>query len=207
MPTIFFFKPPAIPKRKAPRKRTFATSEACNLTPETFGKFLNEKIRYVNYIYIYFCIFLGGIPQEPMQIIFPQEQEAAPAISYTVRSSTSSEDSEQHSRHSDILQTNPDKDLLAKLEKYEKIYIKEKKKANNYKRLLRNTKKTLANRSEAFRVEEYPLLKQMFNDDQINALKKKRQKTSTKLMRWSNQTITKSLKLKFSCGVMGTVNY
>lgn len=43
----------------------------------------------------------------------------------------------------------------------------------------------------------------MFNQDQILALKKKQVRKSTKLMEWSNSTLTKSLKLKFSCGISG----
>lgn len=47
------------------------------------------------------------------------------------------------------------------------------------------------------------MLKQVFNNDQISALKKKKLKKTTKLMKWTNDTVTKSLKLKFSCGGSG----
>lgn len=99
--------------------------------------------------------------------------------------------------------SSPNEVLLAKLDKYKTMYLREKRKAENYKRLLRNNKKQIAKMSGMKKVMEYPLLQQLFNKDQIVALEKRQRKCSTKFMKWSNVTITNSLKLKFSCGGNG----
>ena len=69
-------------------------------------------------------------------------------------------------------------------------------KINHYKKQLRflsdKLKKNETNKSAE-------LLKSIFNNDQIEALSRK----STKFMKWSNPTICKALKIKFSCGNNG----
>jgi hypothetical protein len=46
-------------------------------------------------------------------------------------------------------------------------------------------------------------LNKLSNQVQILALNKKKNKKSTKFMKWSNDTVTKALKLKFACGSSG----
>ncbi|CAI6373266.1 unnamed protein product [Macrosiphum euphorbiae] len=69
-------------------------------------------------------------------------------------------------------------------------------KIHHYKKQLRflsdKLKKNETNKSAE-------LLKSIFNNDQIEALSRK----STKFMKWSNPTICKALKIKFSCGNNG----
>lgn len=47
------------------------------------------------------------------------------------------------------------------------------------------------------------LFSRIFNEDQTVALRKMQAKKTTKFIKWTNSTVTKSLKLKFSCGNNG----
>jgi hypothetical protein len=67
-----------------------------------------------------------------------------------------------------------------------------------YKKELRN-KKHLLKQTETIEKENTKLLYSIFSNDQVNALKRR----STKFMKWSNTTVKKALKLKFSCGSKG----
>jgi hypothetical protein len=68
----------------------------------------------------------------------------------------------------------------------------------NIKKELRN-KKQLLKQTETMENGNTKLLYSIFPNDQVNALKRK----STKYMKWSNTTVKKALKLKFSCGSKG----
>lgn len=125
--------------------------------------------------------------------------------SFTSKSSTTSEESE--ARISPILQqivpNTQVAELQAKLNRCKRLYVREKIKAARYKKVVRNTRNKLNRKEIAPDVTQSELLKEIFNSDQILALKKKKMKKTTKLMKWTNNTVTKSLKLKFSCGASG----
>ncbi|KAB0804614.1 hypothetical protein PPYR_01584 [Photinus pyralis] len=85
------------------------------------------------------------------------------------------------------------------------MYIRERQKARRYKQMLCNIKKenkTLKDKASNI-PDEYPILRNIFNEDQVEVLKKRKSNRSSKGLKWSNSTITKSLKLKFSCGGNG----
>ena len=96
-------------------------------------------------------------------------------------------------------------ELVACLNRYEKMYFKERAKAKKYRNMLRNTKMKFKKfkLSAQSKPDHSPILQKLFNKDQLLALKKKQDKKSTKFMKWSNETITNALKLKFSCGNNG----
>ena len=75
-------------------------------------------------------------------------------------------------------------------------------KAENSRKLLKNRLRKLRDelkRKKTDEVPQYCLLKKVFNDDQIHALKRK----STKFMKWSKGTIEQALKLRIACGKNG----
>lgn len=94
-------------------------------------------------------------------------------------------------------------ELLARLNRYEKMYFKERAKTIKYKNMLRNTKIKMKKLQLSAERYHSPIFWQLFNKDQFMALKKKQDRKSTKFMKWSNKTVTNALKLKFSCGNNG----
>lgn len=88
------------------------------------------------------------------------------------------------------------------LDKYKKLYYRERAKTKKYKRLLRTMRYNLRNKHSEAPCNE-SLLYPLFNKDQFIAFRKKQAKKSTKFMKWSNETVVKCLKLKFSCGNNG----
>lgn len=84
--------------------------------------------------------------------------------------------------------------MFKKMIEYERHYKTSNAKVNSLKNWLQFMTKKLKN------LENNTLnLNFIFNTDQIQALNRR----STKFMKWSNSTITKALKLKFSCGNNG----
>lgn len=107
------------------------------------------------------------------------------------------------------LNQNTEKNTVSeKLARYEKLYLRERAKANKFKNKLRIMRKRMKSikaieQQTSEQKRQFPLLLGIFNSDQVRALKRKQNKKSTKLMKWSNDTITRSLRLKFSCGNNG----
>ncbi|XP_025409640.1 THAP domain-containing protein 1-like isoform X2 [Sipha flava] len=86
--------------------------------------------------------------------------------------------------------------MLKKMLEYEKEYKRTVSKANRYKKQLQYLKNKLKISNDTKNTQ---MLNSVFNIDQINALNR----NSTKFMKWSNSTVMKALKLKFSCGNNG----
>lgn len=86
---------------------------------------------------------------------------------------------------------------------YERLYLKEKRRALHFKNALRQVQRRLKKVLKKPNCTKCDLLTFLFNNDQLLALKKKKLKKSTELMKWSNDTIMKSLKLKIICGNNG----
>lgn len=84
--------------------------------------------------------------------------------------------------------------MLKKMVDYERQYKNSVAKMNIFKNRLQYVTKKL----EMYE-NNTAILNSVFNSDQIKAMNRK----STKFMKWSNCTITKALKLKFSCGNNG----
>jgi hypothetical protein len=95
--------------------------------------------------------------------------------------------------------------LNEKIARYENMYQEEREKVVKYKRLYRNAckKLKLLSLKTSHNSEDMHITHKIFNEDQITALRKKEMSKSTKFMKWSSSTITRSLKLKFSCGSSG----
>lgn len=95
-------------------------------------------------------------------------------------------------------------DVCARQEERIKSYmiqtIRLKKKLRSRQRKLKKTQ-TLLKRVQEEKTDDnkyYKTLRQFLNIDEIHALQR-----STKFQRWSNETIKKALKIKFSCGNNG----
>lgn len=89
---------------------------------------------------------------------------------------------------------------------YSHVLAKKKALLRKFKNKLRYSNKkikSLKKEIEEIRSNDGNILRKIFSEDQILALKKKTDKKSTKLMKWSNKTIIKALKLKFQCGMSG----
>jgi len=86
--------------------------------------------------------------------------------------------------------------MFKKMLEYEKEYKRTISKSNRYKKQLQYLKNKLKISNET---KNTHALNSVFNIDQINALNRK----STKFMKWSNSTVMKALKLKFSRGNNG----
>lgn len=86
--------------------------------------------------------------------------------------------------------------LEEKLAMYQKLYKKQMFHLKKYKNALR---RKICGSKNQIEQENTKLLYSIFSHDQVNALKRK----STKFMKWSNVTVQKALKLKFSCGSNG----
>jgi len=84
--------------------------------------------------------------------------------------------------------------MLKKMVDYERQYKNSVAKMNIFKNRLQYVTKKL----EMYE-NNTAILNSVFNSDQIKAMNRK----STKFMKWPNCTITKALKLKFSCGNNG----
>jgi len=86
--------------------------------------------------------------------------------------------------------------MFKKMLEYGKEYKRTVSKSNRYKKQLQYLKNKLKISNETKNTQA---LNSVFNIDQINALNR----NSTKFMKWSNSTVMKALKLKFSCGNNG----
>nr|CAI5855990.1 unnamed protein product [Callosobruchus analis] len=85
------------------------------------------------------------------------------------------------------------------------MYLRERAKTKNYQNGLRNMNRRMKTMQKTvLKVSEQQKQStlHLFNSDQVKALEKKSGK-STRYMKWSNETITKSVRLKFSCGNNG----
>ncbi|XP_031350580.1 THAP domain-containing protein 2-like [Photinus pyralis] len=72
------------------------------------------------------------------------------------------------------------KDCKSKFLRYEKMYIRERQKARRYKQMLCNIKKenkTLKDKASNI-PDEYPILRNIFNEDQVEVLKKRKSNRS-----------------------------
>jgi hypothetical protein len=86
---------------------------------------------------------------------------------------------------------------------YAKLLQRKKSSLRQYKNKFRCAKlkiKHLEQQLEENKGENAALFNKLFNQNQILAFKKKKNKILTKFMKWSNDTLTKALKLKFACG-------
>jgi hypothetical protein len=93
-----------------------------------------------------------------------------------------------------------------RLAMYAKLLQHKKSLLRQYKNKFRCAKlkiKHLEQQLEKNKGENAALFNKLFNQNQILALNKKKNKKSTKFMKWSNDTVTKGLKLKFACGSSG----
>lgn len=117
----------------------------------------------------------------------------------TPESSASSEDSDNCCETEQAIH----EESTTKLARYEKLYLKEKRKAESYKKLLRNSTKRLKNVKKCSVENDLSFVNKIFNNDQIISLQRKQQGKTNMFVKWSNVTITKALKLKFSCGGSG----
>jgi hypothetical protein len=93
-----------------------------------------------------------------------------------------------------------------RLAMYAKLLQRKKSSLRQCKNKFRCSKlkiKHLEQQLKENRGENAAHLNKLFNQDQILALNKKKNKKSTKFMKWSNDTVTKALKLKFACGSSG----
>lgn len=95
-----------------------------------------------------------------------------------------------------VEQSNSNESMLKKMIEYERHYKKALINVNKYKKRLHFITNKLKKDCEN---QNTQLLHSVFNKDQIKALEKK----STKFMKWSNVTVMKALKFKFSCGNNG----
>lgn len=86
------------------------------------------------------------------------------------------------------------KTVLLKLKMCRKSLLKEKSINKKLQRKIVDLENTNA---------ELNMMKKIFNKDQIEWIARKEQKLSTNNVRWSDITIRKALKLKFSCGGSG----
>lgn len=176
IPTIFSFSKPA-KLRKPPLPRTLeivSKKENLPIQPSTSTENISD--------------LQPGTSRE-----YELGLQSSPSHSITSEETILSSLSVQKAEHS--------AELLAKLEKYKKMFFRERTKVKHCKNMLRKTNRTFKNVVSTD--SNYLLLRRVFNQDQISVLRKGRAKKSTKVTNWSNETITKSLKLKFSCGKNG----
>lgn len=178
IPTLFNFSPPPVHRKKIKdRSAIIPVIPACN----------RRIVR-------------------PLQFSVRTEVQEASTSSMTIDGNQSS-DTDCTESSLDEAEEKERAKLQEKLKNYNKQYTVLLAKCRIYKKKLRSHRikfKKLENEIQSLkRADEHhigtKLLKSILNPDQIEALKRK----STRGMKWSNSTLKKALKLKFSCGNSG----
>lgn len=92
-----------------------------------------------------------------------------------------------------------------KLDMYSTLCKKKTVSQKSYKNKLRRAKSKIKQLEKNIQQNKniHQNISQIFNEDQLKALRKLDAEKSTKFMKWSNETVVKSLKLKFACGTSG----